>query len=89
MTEINDIREFMCKFIEGAIEELNKSQKNKNSYLVSQALRIIDNNQDSKVSLVSVAERLQINPSYLSRIFSDETGESFSEHLIKNKMESA
>ncbi len=89
MTEINDIREFMCKFIEGAIEELNKSQKNKNSYLVSQALRIIDNTQDSKVSLVSVAERLQINPSYLSRIFSDETGESFSEHLIKNKMESA
>ncbi|MFO7598953.1 MAG: helix-turn-helix transcriptional regulator [Candidatus Desulfacyla sp.] len=45
--------------------------------------------QDGGISLVSVAERLQIHPSYLSKIFSQETGESFSEHLIKNKMNSA
>lgn len=87
LTGISDISEFIYKFIDGAIDELNKSKKNKNSYLVRQALQIIDNNPDSEVSLVSVAERLQINPSYLSRIFSEEIGESFSEHLIKNKME--
>jgi two-component system response regulator YesN len=89
MTEMNDIKELMYGFMDDAIKELHKTQKSKNSYLVNRALRIIDTNPESKISLVSVAERLQINPSYLSRIFSEETGESFSEHLIKNKMESA
>ncbi|MBN2558753.1 MAG: response regulator [Clostridia bacterium] len=89
MTGINDIREFMQDFINEAVAELERTKQSKNSYLVNQAMRMIDDSQDGGITLVSVAERLQIHPSYLSKIFSQETGESFSEHLIKNKMNSA
>ena len=89
MTGMNDIRDFMKNFFMEAIKELEKSTQSRNSYLVSQAIKFIDAYQDSSVTLVSVAERLQIHPSYLSKIFKHETGESFSEHLIKNKMNSA
>lgn len=89
MTGMGDIRSFMHEFFKDAIRELEKSKQSRNSHLVAQALKFIDVYQDSSVTLVSVAERLQIHPSYLSRIFKQETGESFSEHLIKNKMNSA
>lgn len=86
MTGINDIGEFMQEFLNDAIKELDKTKQSKNSYLVNQALRHIDDNYDGSINLVSIADRLQIHPSYLSKIFKQETGESFSEHLIKNKM---
>ena len=89
MTGMGDIRDFMKDFFMEVIKELEKTKQSKNSYLVSQALKFMDVYQDGSVTLVSVAERLQIHPSYLSKIFKQETGESFSEHLIKNKMNSA
>lgn len=89
MTSMDDIRNFMMDFYKEAMNEIEKNNKSHNSYLISQALKFIDVYQDSSVTLVSVAERLQIHPSYLSKIFRQETGESFSEHLIKNKMNSA
>lgn len=89
MTGMNDIHDFMKNFFMEAIKELEKTTQSRNSYLVNQALKFIDAYQDSSVTLVSVAERLQIHPSYLSKIFKQETDESFSEHLIKNKMNSA
>ena len=89
MTGMNDIRSFMKEFFKQAMKELEKTKQSRNSYLVSQAIKFIDVYQDSSVTLVSVADRLQIHPSYLSKIFKQETGESFSEHLIKNKMNTA
>ncbi len=89
MTGMEDIRRFMKDFFTEAVRELEKSKQSKNSYLVNQALKCIDVYQEHNVTLVSMAERLQIHPSYLSKIFKQETGESFSEHLIKKKMNSA
>ena len=89
MTGLEDIRSFMLEFFVEAIREYDKTKQNRNSYLVGQAIKFIDVYQDSSVTLVSVAERLQIHPSYLSKIFKQGTGKSFSEHLINNKMNSA
>lgn len=36
-----------------------------------------------------VAQAENINPAYLSRIFSDETGETFSDYLICYRMQAA
>jgi Response regulator containing CheY-like receiver domain and AraC-type DNA-binding domain len=54
---------------------------------VMQYLR--DNFTDSNINLTSVAQHFGFNPSYLSRKFKQETGESFVEFLIKCRMEHA
>ncbi len=54
---------------------------------ITQYLR--DNYTDSSINLTSVAQQFGFNPSYLSRKFKQETGESFVEFLIKCRMEQA
>ena len=67
MKNIDDIRVFMRTFIEEAVKELEEAKQSNNSYLVSQAVKLIDSNPDGSATLVSVAERLQIHPNYLSK----------------------
>lgn len=54
---------------------------------ITQYLR--ENFTDSSINLTSVAQQFGFNPSYLSRKFKQETGESFVEFLIKCRMERA
>lgn len=42
-----------------------------------------------ELTLHTLAERLYVNPSYLSRLFKREEGKSISEYLLKRSMEHA
>ncbi|MBO0993206.1 response regulator [Bacillus sp. SD088] len=44
---------------------------------------------EEEITLNSVAEKLFINPSYLSRLFKQETGSTFSKYLLERKMKRA
>lgn len=41
------------------------------------------------LSLLNIASKFYVNPSYLSRIFKQETGQSFTEYLLRLRMEKA
>lgn len=56
---------------------------------VRQALRYIEENFASDISLDSVAEQIGISPYYLSRLFKAEKGESFVEYLTQVRMNAA
>lgn len=47
------------------------------------------NFSDSNLYLSDIASRFYVNPSYLSRIFKQETGQSFTEYLLRLRMEKA
>lgn len=51
------------------------------------AKEYVDRHLLEDVSLAKVAETIAISPSYLSRIFLKEVGESFSDYVIRNKTE--
>ncbi|MDD3214237.1 MAG: response regulator [Eubacteriales bacterium] len=50
---------------------------------------LYQNYRDPELSLQTVAERLYLNPSYISRAFHEDTGESFVEALTRLRMEEA
>jgi len=63
------------------------SSESKNP-LIQQALRIVQVQPDN-CSLKTIAVKLGVNVSYLSRLFKEETQENFSDYLQKAKMDKA
>lgn len=72
-------------------EEKVKKEKEDSSYsfLVKQAVQIIKKNFTKKITLEEVAEQLGISAGYFSRIFSSETQETFSNYVIRRRIEYA
>ncbi|MFK7694152.1 helix-turn-helix domain-containing protein [Paenibacillus sp. HJGM_3] len=58
----------------------------KNNKHVEQALEIIESSHYEEVSLTSVAERLKLNPAYLSRIFKEHTGSTFTDYITLERI---
>ncbi|MEK8129816.1 response regulator [Paenibacillus filicis] len=56
---------------------------------VLDALQYVAVNLDKRISLEEMAEQLYLNPSYFSRLFKRETGETFIEYVTRMKMERA
>ena len=56
---------------------------------VEEAIRLIDYNYDKNISVESIADRLFINKSYLSRLFKSQKGITPKEYLIKKRLDRA
>ncbi|MCR2807580.1 response regulator [Paenibacillus soyae] len=67
-----------------------ESERQSSSHrLVKQIVELVDRNLESDLSLHTLAERMYVNPSYLSRLFKRETGEVFSSYVQARRMEKA
>ncbi|NEW05797.1 response regulator [Paenibacillus sp. SYP-B3998] len=56
---------------------------------VKTILDLVEQELDTDLTLHTVAERLYVNSSYLSRLFKQETGKPFSTYVLERKMERA
>ena len=56
---------------------------------IKTALRIIDYNYSSPITVEQIAERLSLNTSYFSRIFSEQIGRSPKQYLLNKRIERA
>nr|WP_090892378.1 helix-turn-helix domain-containing protein [Evansella caseinilytica] len=56
---------------------------------VLEACRYVSMNLEKKITLDDVSKSLYLNPSYFSRMFKKEVGETFVEYVTKRKMERA
>ncbi|WP_416151713.1 response regulator [Salipaludibacillus sp. HK11] len=77
--------ELCQQFIEHVIV-LESTSKNEDAL---KAQRYVIANIDRKISLKDVSTYLHLNPSYFSRLYKSETGESFIEFVTRIKMEKA
>lgn len=68
---------------------VRKQRSTSNNQLVKSILAIVDQEIDREMTLHTVADRLFVNSSYLSRLFKQETGVSFSAYVLERKMERA
>lgn len=74
------------------VEELQKfcgSVEQPQNHLVAQTMSYINENYASELTLEEIADRIGISPSYLSRIFSRERGQSVSSYITERRIEMA
>lgn len=68
---------------------LEQERRSSSHQLIKRILATVDQMLAEDLSLHSLAERLYVNSSYLSRLFKKETGESFSGYVLSRRMERA
>lgn len=67
-----------------------KEQRNANSHqVVKEILWLLNEEMDQELTLHTVADRMYINSSYLSRLFKQEMGVAFSDYVLARKMDRA
>lgn len=71
------------------MEELEEKKKNQKKKPVRDAIQYISDHYKEVISLEIVAEKVNLNPVYLSNIFKKETGENFVDYLHKYRLEIA
>ncbi|MFC7681379.1 response regulator [Paenibacillus sp. GCM10028914] len=68
---------------------MRKQRKSTSHQVVKEILSLIDQEIDQEITLHTVADRLYVNSSYLSRLFKQEMGIAFSTYVLEQKMERA
>lgn len=86
---IGELRNITLRTTEQYHEAYKKYHIEKYSYPISQCMEIIYRNRYEKITLSMLAEQVHMNPSYLSRKFHSETGQTIMEYVTNVKMEEA
>lgn len=86
MKEIDDMAEWLGTIASTIAAHIHETFKQKGSRYIEEALRMIEEHNGLELSLTAAAERLKVNPSYLSRVFKEKTGENFSEYITKVRL---
>ncbi len=82
--------EQMEKELERFEAVLEKAEEtNGYSFLIKRAVQIVEGRFSTKITLEQIAEELGISAGYFSRVFSEEVGETFSNYLIRRRVEYA
>ena len=84
---IDNLVERIISFCRTICDYINRQKESKNFELRDRIIDIVTNNyKDSSLSLESIADMLDMNPSYISRYFKDQTGYSLMQYLDMFRM---
>lgn len=82
-------RAWLVRIVGHICAYLQRQRRLTSNGLVRSILSIVDQEIDRDITLHTVADRLFVNSSYVSRLFKQETGVSFSAYVLERKMEQA
>lgn len=87
---IDESREALLQLLTDMIDAIAAGRDKKMNDLVVKAIRTIDMQYaDSGLSVAKMAKELFVSENYLSKLFKNETGENFSQYLMKVRMDHA
>ncbi len=84
-----ELQNWYCDLASRVCSIINDRKTARSGYVIGMAVDYIKKHCNKDISLGEVAEYVNLNPSYLSRIFKEETGTQFVEYVRKVKMELA
>lgn len=74
-------------FLQNAVGGVGVGKQRKENHHVARVIDILEKDHAKDLSLNSVSEQLNLNPSYVSRLFKQYTGTSFTEYLTGIRIE--
>ncbi|GAB2670393.1 response regulator [Paenibacillus thermoaerophilus] len=89
LTSKEQIRAWLSRSVAAIVAYQQDRRRTSSHQVVRAILSIIEQEIDQDLTLHTVADRLYVNSSYLSRLFKQETGKSFSAYVQEQKMERA
>ena len=86
---LDHLLEWLCAFLEQKSVEIRSLREQTVRREIAEAQRYVQTHLGEKIAMEEMAHRLNLNPSHFSRIFKQETGETFVEFVTRTKMERA
>ncbi|MFD1175950.1 response regulator [Paenibacillus puldeungensis] len=80
---------FMVRTVKHIVTYMEEQRKTSSNQVVKDIINLLNEEMDQELTLHTVADRLYINSSYLSRLFKQEMGVAFSNYVLERKMERA
>ncbi|TVY09470.1 response regulator [Paenibacillus cremeus] len=89
LTSITELERWLVGFVRDAVTLMEQISQQSKKVEIVEAQKYVRLHVDHKITLEEVADHLHLNPSYFSRLFKKETGETFIEYVTRVKMEEA
>ncbi|CAM3534418.1 response regulator transcription factor [Marinicrinis lubricantis] len=86
---LHELQDWLTSHLLHAAAAYKESGAGKMRREVLEAYEYVALHMDRRIGLEDIAEHLHLNPSYFSRLFKKETGETFIEYVTRMKMERA
>ena len=86
---VEELKEWFLSLISKAINCINGKSGRRSRKMIDDAIQFIYDHLREEVSLDTMAKKLYMNPAYLSRLFKDEVGITFTHFLMKARIEKA
>ncbi|RPA59835.1 AraC family transcriptional regulator [Aerococcus agrisoli] len=84
---IGELYKLLAYLIEEFPNQDGREGHNNHKKYMKQALKIIHSQYDTPLQVATIAEKLNLNRSYLYKIFKEETGQSIKDYILMVKME--
>ena len=89
LTDYDEIYDFSSQLLESIIKQLEAKEKKTDDIVISKLIQFINEHFSENISLQDAADKVFFAPAYCSRFFKEQTGENFSDYLLKIRMEHA
>ncbi len=86
---IADIQSWLRRRLFEISEKLNMKKSGKNSKLVEEMMKYVAEHISDSFTLKDVAHTFSFSPNYLGYLFKEETGENFSDYVIRKRLDQA
>lgn len=84
----NELESLLLGILSNIEHEAARARKNMN-HIIKRTLQYIDHHLSEDISLEAISEVVNTNPSYLSRVFKKECGETLTEYTTRRRLERA
>lgn len=87
--DLAQMRDWTEACLKHCIDSLRDEGSNSKRKIIRDIEKIITENLDKEISLEKIALQLYLNPSYLSRLFKENVGKSYTKYVMEKRIEKA